>query len=169
MIGIAAGQWAKKFGAAKVTVIGRSEDKRNVVETCGLNYAVCIDATNTDEYDFVLEAVGTPNAIELAISATRRGGNLVLMGNPSGDINISQSVYWKILRKQLHLAGTWNSSYDGKNPSDWMEVVSALSDGDMKTANLITHRFPQEKLMDGLQLMRSHREPYCKVMTLWNS
>lgn len=169
MIGIASGQWAKKFGATRVTVIGRSESKRNMVESCGLNYVVCTDVARTEEYDFVLEAVGTPSAIELAISATRRGGNLVLMGNPSGDINISQSVYWKILRKQLHMAGTWNSSYDGKNPSDWTEVVAALSEGDMNAESLVTHRFPQERLMDGLQLMRLHSEPYCKIMTLWNN
>lgn len=169
MIGIAAGQWAKKFGAERVVVLGRNEDKRPIVEACGLDYVVCTDSASTNEYDFVLEAVGTPNAIELAISATCRGGNLVLMGNPSGDITISQSVYWKILRKQLHLAGTWNSAFDGTSPSDWTEVLSALSDGDIKATNLITHRFPQEKLMDGLQLMRLHREPYCKVMTLWNN
>ena len=168
MIGIAAGQWAKMFGADNVTVIGRSEDKRDMVEHCGLTYIVCNDPSKVIEYDFVLEAVGTPNAIELAISATRRGGSLVLMGNPSGDISISQAVYWKILRKQLQIAGTWNSSYDGINPSEWTEVVNALANKEIIADSLITHRFPQEKVMQGLELMREHKEPYCKVMTIWN-
>lgn len=168
MIGIAAGQWAKKFGASMVTVIGRSEDKRNMVESCGLEYRVCNDPSAVEEFDFVLEAVGTPKAIELAICATCRGGCLVLMGNPSGDIEISQAVYWKILRKQLHIAGTWNSAYDGANPSDWTEVVSALAKNEIKAKSLITHCFSQDKLKDGLQLMRQHKEPYCKVMTIWN-
>ena len=168
MIGIAAGQWAKMFGADMVTVIGRSEDKRKMVENCGLNYEVCNEPTKVTEYDFVLEAVGTPNAIELAICATRRGGTLVLMGNPSGDITITQAVYWKILRKQLHLAGTWNSSYDGKNPSDWTEVVEALARKAIVAESLITHKFSQEELMKGFELMRKHCEPYCKVMTIWN-
>lgn len=168
MIGIAAGQWAKKFGAAKVTVIGRSEDKRKMIENCGLEYLVRTDVIEKEEYDFVLEAVGTPNAVEIAISSTRRGGRLVLMGNPSGDINISQSVYWKILRKQLHVFGTWNSSYDGKNPSDWTEVASALANKEIEASSLITHRFNQNELAEGLVLMRKHVEPYCKVMTIWN-
>lgn len=168
MIGIAAGQWAKMFGASCVTVIGRSEDKRKMVENCGLEYVVCNAPSTVCEYDFVLEAVGTPKAIELAISATRRGGSLVLMGNPSGDITISQAVYWKILRKQLRLAGTWNSSYDGTNPSDWTEVVDALASKAIVAESLITHKFAQEELMQGLELMREHKEPYCKVMTIWN-
>lgn len=168
MIGIAAGQWAKMLDADNVTVIGRSEDKREMVENCGLKYAVCNDPSKVEEFDFVLEAVGTPNAIELAISSTRRGGSLVLMGNPSGDITISQAVYWKILRKQLHVAGTWNSSYDGKNISDWTEVANALANKAIVADSLITHRFAQDKVKQGLELMREHSEPYCKVMTLWN-
>lgn len=168
MIGIAAGQWAKMYGAKQVTVIGRSEDKRKMIENCGLNYIVCNDSLEVMEYDFVLEAVGTPKAVELSICATRRGGNLVLMGNPIGEINIPQTIYWKILRKQLHLSGTWNSSYDGNNPSDWTDVVKALTNKKIEAESLITHKFAQENLQQGLDLMRNHQEPYCKIMTIWN-
>ena len=31
----------------------------------------------------------------------------------------------------------------------------------------LTHCFPSEKLMDGLELMKNHKEPYCKVMVSW--
>ena len=162
-----AGLWAKMRGAAQVTVIGRSEQKRSMIEKFGLEYKVQ-DGRMENEYDFVLEAVGTPASVEAAINATRRGGRLVLMGNPSGDITLSQSVYWKILRKQLIMTGTWNSSYDGTNPSDWTDVVEALAAKQIDGKSLITHRFNQERLMDGLELMKQHQEPYCKVMTLWN-
>jgi len=167
MIGIAAGLWAKMRKAEQVTVIGRSEGKRAMIEKFGLEYKVS-DSTDDNEYDFVLEAVGTPDSIQTAINATRRGGRLVLMGNPSGDIILQQSIYWKILRKQLVITGTWNSSYDGTNPSDWTDVVEALADNRIDGKSLITHRFSQDKLLDGLELMRKHQEPYCKVMTLWN-
>ena len=168
MIGIAAGLWAKMKNVRQVTVIGRNEGKRSMVENCGLEYRINSDCTDNDEYDFVLEAVGTPHAIETAINLTRRGGRLVLMGNPSGDIMLQQSVYWKILRKQLKITGAWNSSYDGTNPSDWTDVVKALANGQIDGNILITHRFSQDNLMEGLNLMRNHKEPYCKVMTSWN-
>lgn len=168
MIGICAGQWAYKLGASRVTVIGRNESKRMLVEKCGLDYIVCNKMGDAGLYDFVLEAVGTPASIEMAISAANPGGTILLMGNPSGNIPLEQSVYWRILRKQLTVKGTWNSQYDGTNPSDWTEAVAAMKNGEIDVERLISHRFKQEELMNGLQLMFEHKEPYCKVMTTWN-
>ena len=168
MIGISAGQWAYRFGASKVTIIGRNETKRTLVEKCGLNYEICTNKDEVGQYDFVLEAVGTPYAVELAVSAATPGGTVLLMGNPSGDINFPQNLYWRILRKQLTLKGTWNSAYDGINPSDWTDAVNAIAKNAVNVEPLISHLLPQEKLMDGLKLMYEHKEPYCKVMTTWN-
>ena len=168
MIGISAAQWAYKFGAESVTIIGRNETKRALVEKCGLNYLVCSQTEEMGQYDFVLEAVGSPRSVEMAISAVSPGGTVLLMGNPSGDILLTQNIYWRILRKQLTLKGTWNSSYDGMDPSDWTEAVKAVSEGEINVDSLVSHQFPQERLIDGLRLMSVHKEPYCKVMTLWN-
>lgn len=168
MIGVAAGQWAKKMGANEVIVIGRSEDKRQMIENCHLDYSVGLKGDDIDSFDFVLEAVGSPEAVETAIKATRRGGQLVLMGNPSGDILLKQAIYWMILRKQLQVSGTWNSSFDGVNASDWTEAVTALANKEIEARSLITHCFSQNELMEGLLLMKQHKEPYCKVMTFWN-
>lgn len=164
MIGISAGLWAKKMGASEVTIIGRSEEKKSMVVRCGLNYVTTIDT----EYDFVLEAVGNPNSICQAIGMVKPGGTVVLMGNPSGDILLPQDIYWRILRKQLRLKGTWNSCYDGTNKSDWTEAVDALSKNEIDVQPLISHCFTQEKLGEGLELMRNKKESYCKVMTKWN-
>ena len=168
MIGVAAGQWAKKMGANEVVVIGRNEKKRSIIENCRLKYSVSLFGDEADSYDFVLEAVGSSEAVDTAIAVTRRGGRMVLMGNPVNDILLSQITYWKILRKQLRVSGTWNSSYDGINSSDWTEAVDALANHEIEANSLITHRFNQDELMTGLLLMKQHEEPYCKVMTLWN-
>lgn len=167
MIGIAAAQWANRFGA-NVVVIGRSEAKRVLVEKCGLSYDIATRKEGIWQYDIVIEAVGTPDAVEQAIMAARPGGTVLLMGNPSGEIVLPQEVYWRILRKQLTLKGTWNSSYDGMNKSDWTDAVDAVSKGEIDVSPLISHLFTQDGLVDGLQLMKMHDEPYCKVMTVWN-
>ena len=168
MIGISAAQWAGVFGAKQVTVIGRNESKREIVEKCGITYKSYSETEETELFEFVLEAVGTPDAIERAIQMAAPGGTVLLMGNPSGDIVLQQNVYWRILRKQLTLKGTWNSSYDGINKSDWMEAVQSISNNQIIVEPLVSHCFSQEKLVDGLRLMYEHKEPYCKVMTLWN-
>mgnify|MGYP003314603762 CR=1 FL=1 len=168
MIGICAAQWAKLLGASEVTVVGRNESKRGIVENCGIDYIVPGTKDGIGRYDVVLEAVGTPEAIEHAIYSTKPGGELILMGNPSGDIKLMQNAYWYILRKQLRVYGTWNSVYDGINQSDWTEVVDAMSSNKINISTLISHVFSQEDLMKGLQIMRNHKESYCKIMTLWN-
>ena len=167
MIGISAAQWAKTMGARCVTIIGRSDAKRQLVERCDIEYVVSANHDAIGLYDVVLEAVGTPYAIGLAIQAAKPGGTLILMGNPSGDILLGQDVYWRILRQQLKIVGTWNSAYDGKNKSDWTEAVSALASGKVNVTVLISHMVRQDCLMDGLTLMKNHTEPYCKVMTIW--
>ena len=116
-----------------------------------------------------MEAVGAPVAIEQSIKYTKAGGTLVLMGNPSGNIEMKQDVYWRILRKQLKLIGTWNSSYESNKDCDWAEVKEALENKQIQAKTLISHTYTADRLEDGLELMRSHQEPYCKVMTVWGN
>lgn len=168
MIGVSAAQWAKQCTAGEVVIIGRNESKRQLVESTGIPYKVKTIADG-EEFDVVLEAVGTPQSVDIAINLARPGGTVVLMGNPSGDISLNQNTYWRVLRKQLTLKGTWNSAYDGTNPSDWTVVVSALAKGQVKVDSLISYKLSQEDLMDGLRLMQVHEKPYCKVMTVWNN
>lgn len=167
MIGISAGLWAKKLGAKEVTIVGRSESKRSIVENCGIRY---LDRSIEEigSYDFVLEAVGSPASISESISIANPGSTILLMGNPTGNIEMDQNIYWRILRKQLTIRGTWNSKYDGKVASDWTEAIDAISDGSIDVASLISHRFSQDDLKEGLDLMLKHKEPYCKIMTIWN-
>lgn len=168
MIALAAAQWARKMGASRVYVLGRSDTKRKLVEAMeGVEYLVG-DTGEIPEFDVTLEAVGTPGAIHTAIGQTKPSGTLVLIGNPSGDIPLKQDAYWRILRKQISVTGTWNSSYQGDAASDWTEVRDALANKEVSVLPLISHRFAQEELMAGLEMMRDHKEPYCKVMTLWN-
>lgn len=166
MIGFAAAQWAKAKGASRVTVVGRSETKRILAEGIGVEYSV-MDSVE-EEFDVVIEAVGSNQAIDKAINMVKPSGRLVLMGNPEGDITLTQKTYWRILRKQLKLSGTWNSSYENNHKCDWSEAMDALADHKIEVKNLISHRFDQDHLVDGLELMLNHVEPYCKVMTIWN-
>lgn len=167
MIGISAAQWAKRVTNGKVVVVGRNDNKRALVEKANLAYEVHSSFDGQD-YNVVIEAVGTPVSVDLALNMVRPGGTVVLMGNPSGDMPLSQNTYWRILRKQLVVKGTWNSFYDGINKSDWTDAIEALSKGDVEVESLISHLLPQTQLMDGLQLMRAHQVPYCKIMTTWN-
>lgn len=169
MIGICAAQWARKFSNTdEVYIIGRNEIKRKIVESNNLKYINQNKDIISGEYNVVIEAVGSPSSIDTALNIVSPSGTVVLMGNPSDNISLTQATYWRILRKQLTVRGTWNSSYAGTEPSDWTEAVRALSEGSIRVANLISHKFDQGHVAEGFNMMRKHKEPYCKVMTIWN-
>ena len=66
------------------------------------------------------------------------------------------------------LVGTWNSSYEKESKCDWTDVKNALEKHEIKASALISHIYGQDDLKNGMDLMYKHKEPYCKVMTLWN-
>lgn len=159
-IGLLAGQWAKLQGAERVVIKGRSEAKRNLAESCGLEY---LTDTTGEQFNRVIEAVGSEEALREGISLTAPGGRLVLMGNPDGPRTLSQDEYWRILRKQLTLTGTWNSSYESER-SDWMRVRAAMCEGKLQTNFLDPDIQKLSHLKNGLAKMRDRRMNVCKII-----
>ena len=159
-IGLLAGQWAKLQGAGRVVIKGRSEAKRSLAENCGLEYRT---DTAREQFDRVIEAVGSEAALAESIQLTAPGGRLVLMGNPDGPRTLSQDTYWRILRKQLALTGTWNSSF-GSEDSDWNEVVEAIAGEELKTQAIVSLVLSSAALIEGLNVMRKKLETYSKII-----
>lgn len=158
-IGILAGQWAKLYGAERVVVKGRSEAKREIVERCGLEYSVRPDG----RFDCIIEAVGTEKALEESLDLTIPGGRVVLMGNPDGDRALSQNLYWSILRKQLTLVGTWNSSFGGED-SDWRMAVKAIESREIRIETAVSHTVGMSQLAIRLKIMKDKAELFCKIL-----
>lgn len=159
-IGLLAGQWARLQGAGWVVIKGRNEGKRKFAEGCGLEY---LTDSSGEQFDRVIEAVGSEAALVESINLTAREGRLILMGNPEGPRTLSQDLYWRILRKQLTLTGTWNSSY-GSEDSDWIETVKAMSYGELRIRELVSHVQEGTELVKGLNIMKEKEEPYCKIV-----
>lgn len=159
-IGLLAGQWAKLQGVGRVVIKGRSEAKRNLAEGCGLEYVTDIAE---EQFDRVIEAVGSEEALREGISLTAPGGRLVLMGNPDGPRTLSQDEYWRILRKQLTLTGTWNSSFCSPQ-SDWTEAVKTMKTGMLKAEVAVSNTLGLDELRLGLGLMRNKARSCRKVI-----
>ncbi len=165
-IAFAVAQWVKVQGAVNVCVVGRNDDKRHIADKLGIDFSVGLPQEK--KFDAVIEAVGTASALETAISAAKSGNKIIAMGNPNGDITLKQAVYWQILRRQLQIIGTWNSAYDGSEESEWMTVRDAFEAKIIDGHSLVTHAVNSDNLQEGLQIMKEHKVPYCKVMTIWN-
>lgn len=116
--------------------------------------------------DLIFECVGSNESINLAVNCAAPGRCVMMVGNPSSDISFDRNIYWKILRNQLTVLGSWNSSFFGEN-NDWNYVLGLLNDGRLKASELISHRLPAEELGDALLIMKNKSEDYCKIQIHW--
>jgi L-iditol 2-dehydrogenase len=172
-IGLLAAQIARGWGADKVILVDVDEAKLNFARELGFTYTVNSGKGDPAEYvysvtaqkgaDMVLEAVGVSAALEGGLRSAKAFGKMVLMGNPAGKMEVSQKAYWEILRKQLTLKGTWNSSYnDSRN--EWKLAISCMEKGIFQLEKLITHRFPLSDCIKAFELAHRRSEFFVKIM-----
>lgn len=157
-IGLMLAQWAMSMGAASVSFADIDERKLAFAEQMGFSRQA-----EGARYDVVIEGAGAPSALQGAIAAAEPFGRLVLMGNASRDMDLPQPVYQQILRKQLTICGTWNSSYNSR-VNDWTAALEAMASGALRAKPLITHRYPLDKVRDAFDMMGARKEFYNKVM-----
>lgn len=124
--------------------------------------------TNGEGVDKYFECVGSNASVSQAIEVTAPQGSICYVGNPHSDMTFEKNVYWQILRKQLTIVGTWNSSYYGgledENLDDWIYVRNRLEKAVINPRLLITHRYSLDNLEEGLQVMRDKKEEYIKIV-----
>lgn len=161
-IGLIAGMWAKMLGAKNVFYIDVDKRKIEFAKSFGFN-----EYKNGVLVDCVLEGTGHGDALQKCLEAVKSHGKMVLMGNPSGDISLSQSTYWHILRKEIKISGTWNSSFNDYE-NDWKESLKAMSEGKINVKGLITHIYSLSKCNNAFYMMKNKTEFYNKVMLHMN-
>ena len=130
-IGLLIAMFARTYGA-DVYIGARRKEAFNYIKNLGFKY---IDTNNFDDeldkkignkgFDYVFEAVGSNESITKSIIASGNFAKIVLVGNPSEDLNLEKNIYWKILRKQITLTGTWNSNY-GQLKNDWNDAIKFM-------------------------------------------
>lgn len=122
--------------------------------------------------DMFFECVGSNETINWAVELTRPGGSVMLLGNPKSDIELPRDTYWKILRNQLTLMGTWNSTFSSDDfqmlgkPDDWKYALERVAEGRVKPEKLISHRLSFDEFGRGFEIMRDKSEDYTKVMAV---
>lgn len=177
-IGLLLLMFLKEAGIKHVLVIGNKDSQKQRILEMGLNEADYCDSRQQDAgkwlqertdgagVDVFFECVGKNETLIQAVSNTAPGGKVMLVGNPYSDMRLEKAVYWKILRNQLTVTGTWNSAFTQEAEDDWQYVLAKISDGRVEPEKLISHRYPLEKLTQGLHIMRDKTEDYVKEMVV---
>jgi L-iditol 2-dehydrogenase len=132
-------RWLQIFGITDVTSIGR-------------------EYSPSRQFDVCVEAVGSVEALRSCVDLTRPNGRLVLVGNPTADFNVDQRLYWQILRKQLTVRGSWNSSF----PSDWRDAIAHAEQ--LRLSAFVSHSCGFTGLRDAVAMMQAGNVKRGKVL-----
>ncbi|MBQ9437142.1 MAG: galactitol-1-phosphate 5-dehydrogenase [Lachnospiraceae bacterium] len=172
-IGLLLAMVLKAEGFENIYVIGNKDHQKKLAEKIGIPSDCIFDNRREDAANFLAEAggmdlffecVGRKESLQLAINAAAPLGKVVLVGNPHSDMPLPKDIYWKILRKQLCVYGSWNSAFGTGEQDDWHHALRLLKEGKLLPADLITHRVSLDGLKQALCMMRDKSEDYSKVM-----
>nr|WP_031391032.1 galactitol-1-phosphate 5-dehydrogenase [Kineothrix alysoides] len=177
-IGILLTMFLKDMGVNSIMVIGNKDFQQDMLRKHGVLGEYYCDNRTADIHSWIMdktagrgvdvffECVGKNETVCKTIQCAAPGGRVQLVGNPASDISFEKDTYWKILRNQLTIRGSWNSSFSHKTDDDWHYVLERLERHEIFPEEYITQRILFDELEKGLRIMRDKTEEYVKVMVV---
>ncbi len=174
-IGLMVAQWTRIMGATQVLLFDIVTEKLELARRLGFENVfnstiedpVEVTNTHTDENGahVCIEAAGVPQTYLYSLGSVRRGGSVVLLGNPAADVTLPATLISQLMRREVRLLGTWNSDYSvSGNDDDWRTVLQTIASGKLDLSSLITHKVPLTGSTEALYMMKDKREFYAKVL-----
>src|SRR5690606_32360302 len=114
--------------------------------------------------DVVIEGTGTGAALNQAIDCVKTFGRIALLGNPHKDTTIKLSKHSSILRKEINLAGVWNSHYADTPINEWKYTVRMIDSGEMVVDDLVTHRCSLDNIPKLCEDIYMRKVSICKAL-----
>ena len=147
---------------ANITIVDRNEFKLDIAS----KFAQRTILLKTDDdwnkfvkknaFTLVIEATGNPGAFIRSIEIVKHSGNLLWMGNITGELKLPKSIISSILRKEITIKGTWNSVYNPQKPDDWKQAIQFIADG-IRPSELVTHLVTLDEIPDVLSKLYQHK------------
>lgn len=174
-IGLLMAQWLRYLGMKRVILVGTRRQQQELAAELGFQDFINSKETNATEMvmkltdgegaSLTVECTGYGDVLCNCLNTTQRGGDILAVGNPHSNVMIDRDTYWKLLRKQLKIHGTWNSSFIPEcDMDDWRMTIKAMEEGGLQPQKQITHRLDFKELEKGLEIMRDKKEFYNKII-----
>ena len=175
-IGLMMTMFLTDAGIENLMIIGNKPSQLDMITRMGISEDRYCDSSQNDVKswlydmtggrgaDIVFECVGRAETVSAVIDLAAPAGRVMLVGNPYSDMNLDKSIYWKILRNQLTILGTWNSSFTHSSDDDWHYVLERLQKKCVSPEMFISHKYDLCDLERGLHIMRDKSEAYIKEM-----
>jgi len=172
-IGFMTVQWLRALGCREVYAVDITNEKLRLAErlgaTKGINAMECDPVTAIKE----LTGDGVATAIELAgnkttivqtVLSVKKAGTAILCGITYDDVVFPNAAISHILRGEIVVKGSWNSSLNPLPINEWESALQFMQTGAVKVNPLITHRFRLEEGQRAFDMMFSRSEVFTKVL-----
>ncbi len=167
-VGLCFARWAKLLGAFPVAVAGHHENRLSRARSLGVDFAVDTSRqTLTDAlasagapsagWDFVIDAVGSGDAIQQAYRLLASGGRLGIYG-----VSDHMTASMDFLTLPVGAAVVRMSTDE---PAVHEQVLSAVQLGTINLSDFCTHVLPLEQAAQGIELLRT-RQALKVVLTM---
>ncbi|SPZ29185.1 Sorbitol dehydrogenase [Raoultella planticola] len=149
-IGLLAVQWAQVCGAGEVFAFDTDRKKLDIAKETGARDVFSVEdegylsrfheLTESSGVDIVIESSGHPAGIASVMLLAAKGGAVVLLGIPYGDVAFPRLNFEKIIRNEITVLGSWNSISAPFPGPEWETSIKYLSSGVIDVQPLITKR-----------------------------
>lgn len=173
-IGIMLAKWSRAWGADKIILVDIDPSRVEFAKSIGFYLSFDSSKGDITKYikdvtggrgaDLAVDAAGVSATLEQCLYSLRPFGRMVAMGNPAGDMKLSQDGYWQLLRKQVTIKGTWNSNYISIPKNDWKISIRAMETEKINLKGLVTHRVKLKDCIKPFKMMQRREEFFNKVM-----
>lgn len=152
-IGLLVVQAAFAAGAAVVAVTDPIASRMTVARELGADTLV---TASVGQFDAVIDGVGTPETLALAVRLARRGGSIAVYGVPAQEQ--ASLPMLDLFRKDLRVA--WSRLY----PADFSAALDLLCSGRLNWQAVVTHRVGLAELPDAVNRVMADPSSGIKIM-----
>lgn len=173
-IGYIAIQWLKALGCQKVIAIDIADEKLLLAKSLGAAYGIngmkvnaaeaVKELTGGEGVDIAIEFAGSDITHVQAVASCKKNGEVVYGGITYKDVTFPNQVIAGILRGELKIYGSWNSSINPLPINEWKSALDFMNTGQINVGPLITHRVRLEDCARIFDMMYQRKEVFTKVL-----
>jgi 2-desacetyl-2-hydroxyethyl bacteriochlorophyllide A dehydrogenase len=185
VLGQLVAQYSLLMGARRVIAIDTSALRIGMAAHFGATH--CLKQTATDAHDeamsltdgrgadIVYDVTGHPAAFAASLPLVRKFGKMVLVGDPGNPS--AQTLTPDVITRGIRIVGVhdMHAPTTANHPGDWTDeriyrlFLHYLSTGQMRTEQLITHRFQPSDAADAYEYLQTNRHEVMGVMFDWRN
>jgi NADPH2:quinone reductase len=151
-MGLLTAQLLARGGASRLAVVDRKADRLPVAEQLGATLTSTDLAEARDArprgYDLVVDATGSPGAIQAGLDAVAKGGRFLVVGVAPPDATVAISPF-RIYNQEITILGSMAVLHS------YGEALRLIADGLVDVDPLVTHGVPLAGYPDALDMVRT--------------